>query len=296
MSGNTVPDIILERYRLGELPPGEMAALRARAATEGGLRARLDALERSDSAILESLPAAAMAQAIDSRAGRERAAKRAGALAAGRGTLAAKAGSAPARPIPARPWFRRPVFAAPAGLALACSLLLILRMPPDPGNLAVTEDPEAYAVRLKGSDAGLAIFRKSRGAAELLPPHSLARSGDTLQVFYHSRGTAYGLVFSVDGSGSLTLHLPETGSTASALQAGDLLPLPHAYRLDRAPGLERFFLITASEPFPIGALLDRARASFAVHHAVPDSLEGLEAGFRQYPYTLRKPGRGGRTR
>jgi hypothetical protein len=278
MSGKEVPDIILERFRLGELPPDLMEALRARAAAEPGLRARIGSLEGSDASILEAHPAGTVAAAVEARA----------AAAARRS--AASAGPARAGRDAARPWYLRPAFAAPAGLALACCLLLTLRRAPDPGNLPVTEDPEAYAVRLKGSEAGLAIFRKSRGAAELLPPHSLARSGDTLQVFYHSRRPAYGVVFSVDGSGSLTLHLPETGNAASALQAGDLLPLPHAYRLDRAPRLERFFLVTAPEPFAIDALLARARASFAVHHAVPDSLEGLEQGFRQYPYTLRKPG------
>jgi hypothetical protein len=284
MSGNAVPEILLERFRLGELPPEQMAALRARAATEPALRARIEALEGSDAAILRAYPAEGMARALDSRARSLEAKSRPGAQ-----RTASRIGPAAAKPVPARPWFRRPVLAAPAGLALACALLLILRPVPDPGNLPVTEDPDAYAIRLKGAEAGLAIFRKSRGAAELLPPHALARSGDTLQVFYHSRSPAYGVVFSVDGSGSLTLHLPETGNAASVLQAGDLLPLPHAYRLDRAPRLERFFLVTAPKPFVIDALLARARASFAVHHAVPDSLEGLEEGFRQYPYTLRKP-------
>ena len=328
MNGKAVPDIILERYRLGELPSGEMAALRARVALEAGLRARIEALERSDSAILASHPAGEMARAIDSRvgprvgpaslpnlpasrSGQARAARRTRSAAVVPGSAAAVPrsaatvpGSASARPWPRprpeRPWYRRPAFAVPAGgLILACCLLMTSRPAPDQGNIPVTEAEgreasEAYAVRLKGAEAGLAVFRKSRGGAELLAPHSLAKSGDTLQLFYHSRGPAYGLIFSVDGSGSLTLHLPETGNAASALQAGAWLPLPHAYRLDRAPRLERFFLITAPQPFAIDALLDRARASFAVHHSVPDSLEGLEVGYRQYPYTLRKPGRDGR--
>jgi hypothetical protein len=177
-------------------------------------------------------------------------------------------------------------------LALACLVLLAVRRP-DPGNAAVTEGAEAYAVRLKGAEAGLAIFRKARGGAELLPPHSLAKPGDTLQVFYHCRGPAYGAIFSVDGSGAVTLHFPEEGGTAASLQAGDLLPLPHAYRLDRAPRLERFFLVTAPKPFAVENVLERARATFAARREVPDSLEGLDAGFRQYPYTLRKPGKAG---
>jgi hypothetical protein len=98
------------------------------------------------------------------------------------------------------------------------------------------------------------------------------------------------MVFSVDGSGAVTLHLPESAGQAAALQAGDMLPLPHAYRLDKAPKLERFFLVTSPAAFECESMLARARAHFAVRHAVPDSLEGLDAGFRQYPYTLRKAG------
>jgi hypothetical protein len=303
MNGRPLPDVILERYRLGELPPRERDAVRARLEGDPALRAAAEALERSDAAILSAQGPAAMARAIEARAERLRSDRRAAlsgrphsadprADFGGRPDLAGS-GSRSAGRTP-RPWFFRPFLAAPAGLALACALLLTVRHAGDSGNAPVTEAPEAYAVRLKGSEAGLAIFRKARGGAELLPPHALAKPGDTLQVFYHSRGPAYGVIFSVDGSGAVTLHLPEAGSAAAALQAGDLLPLPHAYRLDRAPKLERFFLITAPGPFAIDGLLARARASFAVHRAVPDSLEGLAAGMRQYPYTLRKPGRGGR--
>lgn len=271
MSPRPMPEILLERYRLGELPAAAMADVRARCEADPDLRARLEALDRSDAAILAAHPPAAMAR---------------------RSPRPGLSGRRPAWPVLGR----KTLWAAPAGLALACGLLLAVRHLPDPGNTQVTESPEAYEVRLKGSEAGLAIFRKAKGGAELLPPHSLAKPGDTLQVFYHSRGPAYGVIFSVDGTGAVTLHLPEDGGSATALQAGDLLPLPHAYRLDRAPRLERFFLITAPRPFPVDGFLERARAAFAVRHEVPDSLSGLEEGFRQYPYTLRKPGKGGGTK
>lgn len=289
MNPRPEPEILLERYRLGELPPAAMAELRARCAAVPELRARLEALDRSDAAILEAYPPPAMARTLASR----------GALAS-RDALASKAAPAPRGPRPrrsaplsGRPGFGRKIlWAAPAGLALACGLLLAVRVTPPPGNLPVTESAEAYEVRLKGEPAGLAIFRKTRNGAELLPPHALAKAGDTLQVFYHSRGPAFGVIFSVDGSGAVTLHLPEEGGAAASLQTGDLLPLPHAYRLDRAPRLERFFLITAPRAFAVEPMLERARAAFAVRHEVPDSLPGLEEGFRQFPYTLRKPAGG----
>ena len=270
-----VPDLVLERYLLGELPREQMEALERRCAAEPALAARVEELRADNGRILAAHTPAEMAARIDARM-RNASAPR----------------SQPARPRAVReraPWFRRPVFAVPAGLALACGLLLTVR--PDGGEtLPDTETPQAYETRLKGSEAGLAIFRKNRGITELLPPQSLAKPGDTLQVFYHSRKAVFGMVFSVDGSGAVTLHLPESAGQSAALQAGDMLPLPHAYRLDKAPKLERFFLVTSPAAFECESMLARARAFFALRHAVPDSLEGLDAGFRQYPYTLRKAG------
>jgi len=287
MSPKPMAELLLERYRLGELPAAAMAGLRARCEADPDLRARLEALDHSDAAILAAHPPASMV--------RDLLAKRETGAGMRPSRQTGLPGGLPGRPgKPRRD--RKAFWAAPAGLAFACAILLAVRHLPDPGNTQVTESPEAYAIRLKGAEAGLAIFRKANGGAELLPPHALAKTGDTLQVFYHSRGPAFGVIFSVDGAGSVTLHLPEEGGSATALQTGDLLPLPHAYRLDRAPRLERFFLITAPRPFPLDGLLERARAAFAVRREVPDSLPGLEEGFRQYPYTLRKPGKGGGTK
>lgn len=277
MSGSyPVPDLVLERYLLGELPGEQMEALRRRCEAEPDLESRLAALRAGDMRIHMAYAPADMAARIE---------------------VKRRSAQAP-RPAPSRarivnghaPWFRRPVFAVPAGLALACGLLLTVR--PDGGGAGMSDAETAQEIgtRLKGSEAGLAIFRKTRSGSELLPPHATAKSGDTLQVFYHKRTPGYGMVFSVDGSGAVTLHLPETAGQAAALPAGEMLPLPHAYRLDKAPKLERFFLITSPTLFDCEGMLARARASFAVRKSVPDSLEGLESGFRQYSYTLRKAG------
>ena len=145
-------------------------------------------------------------------------------------------------------------------------------------------------IRLKGLEAGLAIYRKTRsGKPELLLPRSAARAGDTLQLFYQAYRELHGVIFSVDGGGALTLHLPEASGPAARLEKGGLRPLPHAYLLDRAPSLERFYLVTSSSPFAVDSLLALARPSLA--GGPPDSLAGLPEGFRQYSYTLLKPER-----
>jgi hypothetical protein len=158
----------------------------------------------------------------------------------------------------------------------------------DMGNSDVTETATEPGIRLKGLEAGLAIYRKSPSGPELLPPRSLARPGDTLQIFYQSFQDLHGMIFSVDGRGSVTLHLPEEDGPGVRLVKGGLHPLPHAYLLDKAPKLERFYLVTSPRPFAADSLLAALRPSLLPNRPLPDTLEGLPAGFRQYAYTLLK--------
>ena len=59
-----VPDLVLERYRLGELPPAEAEALERRLAVEPELAARLEALDRSDEETRRRYPPAWLAEQI----------------------------------------------------------------------------------------------------------------------------------------------------------------------------------------------------------------------------------------
>lgn len=195
---------------------------------------------------------------------------------------------------------RRLRFAAPVFALLICGVFLLARVghegaagTPGDGNTHVSQadaagDARLGEVRLKGAESGLAIFRKSGAGSELLPPRSAARPGDTLQVFYHSRRAVYGIVFSVDGSGAVTLHYPEAEGPSPALQIGDMLPLPHSFRLDKAPRFERFYLVTAPRPFGSEGLLSRLRGRLPAEASPADTLTGLDGDFRQYPYTIFK--------
>jgi hypothetical protein len=304
-------DALLERYLLGELDAERSERLRRLAASDAGLRARLADIGASDAAILERYPAEAMSLAIRSRSA-ARAARNASDTPAPDAPAPAVARHSPVR-IPAdrigarsRP-SRLAAALAPARLRLAapvfalliCGVFLLARpgrqnhdgaagAPDGAGNPSVSQaDPESD-VRLKGAESGLAIFRKTGSGSELLPPRSAARAGDTLQVFYHSRRAVYGIVFSVDGAGSVTLHYPEAAGPSPALRIGEMLPLPHAFRLDKAPRFERFYLVTAPRPFASEDLISRLRGSLPADASPADTLPGLEADFRQYPYTLFK--------
>lgn len=67
-----LPDLFLERYRLGELSVEDMRRVEARLETDAPLRARLDALRTSDADLLKAHPPEALANTLQSRLRRER--------------------------------------------------------------------------------------------------------------------------------------------------------------------------------------------------------------------------------
>jgi hypothetical protein len=103
----------------------------------------------------------------------------------------------------------------------------------------------------------------------------------------------YGLLLSIDGSGRVTQHLPEEGASASApLTSLREIRLPSAYELDDAPAFERFVLITAPQPFAIGAVLDAART--LANRGGPARTEplALDTAFHQTSVLLNKSSEG----
>ena len=117
--------------------------------------------------------------------------------------------------------------------------------------------------RLKGARPHLVVHRQTAGGAETLGAGDPARAGDVLQVGYVAApprgGATYGVILSIDGRGTVTLHHPSGEGPASRLEGEGERLLGHAYRLDDAPGYERFFLVTSPRPFRVSAALEAAR-------------------------------------
>lgn len=216
-SGQDVPDWLLERYRLGELPAAEQRQVEdALAGPE--LAVRLAALDRSSESILREHPAAAMAEAV----------RRAAAKEPSRGRRA-----------------RVLVPLAAVALAAAAAAGLVIGRTPAPGG------PEPDVTRVKGITPYLLLYRKALPEAERLAPAALVRQHDVVQVAYQAGTRRYGVIVSVDGRGVVTRHLPANGGEAVPLTAGTAVPLPQSYELDDAPGFERFVLVAADQPFPV---------------------------------------------
>jgi hypothetical protein len=257
-----IPDWQLERYRLGELPADQAASVSRALAADAGARERLESIGADDARLLAAHPPRVVAAAIRARVELER------------------AGDA-RRP---RRSFARALVPWVSAAAVAVGLSVLLPARPD-GTLG-------RETRLKGLEPNLLVFRRAATGAEPLAPAQTARADEVVQIAYQAAGRRYGVVVSIDGRGRVTRHLPRAGDRAAALQAGAPVPLPEAYRLDDAPGFERFFLVTADVPFSVG-LVVRATEQLYGGDADPThtgSRLDLPAGFAQFRFELRKEG------
>ena len=265
-----VPDLVLERYRLGELPPAEAEALERRLAVEPELAARLEALDRSDEETRRRYPPAWLAEQIRQRRKPEPSAR------------------------PTRPWLVR--WPVPAALAVAATLALVLAprllgppsLEPAPGARPAPSAPGVGSGdRIKGLKPALVLFRKTDSGSETLADGAVARAGDVVRVGYRAAGRTHGVILSVDGRGVVTLHLPIRGGEAAPLRSGDAVLLDGAYELDDAPRFERFYLVTADEAFAVEPVVEAARR--AAGAPARDEL-ALTAPLEQTSFLLRKGG------
>jgi hypothetical protein len=254
-----VPDLILERYRLGEMTRDETAAFESRLSGDDELRQRLQALETSDDEIQRDYPPTVMAAHVKRR-------------------LATRTADAP--PMAQARFFglRWTAVAALAGVLL----LVVLVGPPlvGPG--------EDSADRIKGLEPTLVLFRKVAEGSEPLQDGALARTGDLIRIGYRAAGRTWGLILSVDGRGVVTVHLPREGTRAVRLSTQSQVLLDFAYELDDAPRWERFYFVTGSAPFDAAPVIDAAKRAAMSGGAGPPPVLPLAKGVTQSSVLLIK--------
>jgi len=110
--------------------------------------------------------------------------------------------------------------------------------------------------RIKGLKAGLEIWRKTGESTEKLSNNSEAKAGDLLQMRYTAEKKCYGVILSMDGNGTMTIHLSGDSGKAAELEAGKIVSLKNAYELDNAPKFETFYLITDSTRFSLAPVAE----------------------------------------
>jgi hypothetical protein len=254
-----VPDLILERYLLGEMTRDEAAAFERRLAGDDELRQRLQALETSDVEIRRDYPPAVLAAQVRRRL---------------------EARTVDATPIAHARFFglRWTAVAALAGVLL----LVVLVGPPLVGPGEDSGD------RIKGLEPTLVLFRKVAQGSEPLQDGAFARAGDLIRIGYRAAGRTWGLILSVDGRGVVTLHLPRAGTTAARLSAESRVLLDFAYELDDAPRWERFYFVTGSVPFDAAPVIDAAKRAAMSGGAAPPAVLPLAKDVKQSSVLLIK--------
>jgi len=130
--------------------------------------------------------------------------------------------------------------------------------------------PSSYDDRLKGSSVErlkpeLSVYLKgnSAGAETKLRDQAGIRTGNTVQLAYkvqgEDSGERYGVIFSIDGRSSVTLHYPYTAGQSTRLVSGKAVPLEEAYTLDDAPDYEIFFFVVGDKPLKTEDVLNTAK-------------------------------------
>ncbi|MBL8785813.1 MAG: hypothetical protein JNJ59_12980 [Deltaproteobacteria bacterium] len=228
-----VPEILVERLRLGELPPEVAARVRARLEARGEL-GRVQALAADDAAILARHPSLP------------------------RHVLARVAG-APGRRAGAVRW-------VPLLAVVAATMVLALRVPIEAGvprSSSSAGDPTErtdLTDRVKG-DPALFVWRERAGASPVrVRDGDRAEAGDRLRLVFERGDFAAAALYSIDGRGTVTEHLAPG-------VAAPRVTLPSSFVLDDAPDFERFLLVLAREPFgdpelrALGSALEALAAS-----------------------------------
>ena len=107
-------------------------------------------------------------------------------------------------------------------------------------------------LRIKGLSARMEVWKKTGDSAVQMENLGEAREGDEIQLRYAVAEKCFGLLFSMDGNGTITMHMGHE-NRAVELEPGKMTTLPFAYKLDNAPKFEKFFFLTSKSEFELDA-------------------------------------------
>ena len=256
-SVNKISDFKLERYLLGELSEKEMRELQERELSDEIFAARVAEMRLQGKRFLAENPFADLEERIEA--------------AEAAGNSAEKAGQNIL-------WLK-----VAAALVIALGIFSVVVLNRDvatyDNNAASMEVAMADVddgTRIKGMQASLEVWKKTGDSAVQMVNLGDAHEGDEIQLRYRVPQKCFGMLFSMDGNGTITMHMGE-GNKAIELEPGKMTTLPFAYKLDNAPKFEKFFLLTSQNAFEIDG------------NDIDKSLK--QTGVENVSFTLRKVGK-----
>lgn len=227
-SVNKISDFKLERYLLGELPQNEMKALQKREAEDEIFAARVREMREQGKRFVAENPFEALEAKMDA------------------------ADEAADGNVISGLWLK---VAAALVIALGVFSMVVLNRNVETysGESATMEVAMANVddgTRIKGMSASLEVWKKTGDSAVQMVNLGDASEGDEIQLRYRVPQKCFGMLFSMDGNGTVTMHMGD-GNNAIELEPGKMTTLPFAYKLDNAPKFEKFFLLTSQNSFAI---------------------------------------------
>jgi hypothetical protein len=230
MKNKSIPDLYLEQILLDELPESKKKQLNMQDLDEV-----VESLRESDREILLKYSPEDMAGKLQAR-------------------LSGESEDANVSQGPSS-WFNRQragILIAAAAVAIIAGMSpFLFRQDPDLNPLV----PDYSTTRIKGLEPSIVLYRKVSGSVEQLGNNAKASENDLLQIKYNAGGKLFGVIFSIDGRGVVTLHYPADKSGSLVLTRDGEVALDFSYQLDDAPRFERFFFITSDRTFNIDTVL-----------------------------------------
>ena len=227
-SVNKISDFKLERYLLGELPEKEMRDFQERELSDEIFAARVREMREQGKRFVAENPFEALEAKMDA------------------------ADEAADGNVISGLWLK---VAAALVIALGVFSMVVLNRNVETysGESATMEVAMANVddgTRIKGMSASLEVWKKTGDSAVQMVNLGDASEGDEIQLRYRVPQKCFGMLFSMDGNGTVTMHMGD-GNSAIELEPGKMTTLPFAYKLDNAPKFEKFFLLTSQNSFAI---------------------------------------------
>lgn len=227
-SVNKISDFKLERYLLGELPEKEMRDFQERELSDEIFAARVREMREQGKRFVAENPFEALEAKMDA------------------------ADEAADDNVISGLWLK---VAAALVIALGVFSMVVLNRNVETysGESATMEVAMANVddgTRIKGMSASLEVWKKTGDSAVQMVNLGDASEGDEIQLRYRVPQKCFGMLFSMDGNGTVTMHMGD-GNNAIELEPGKMTTLPFAYKLDNAPKFEKFFLLTSQNSFAI---------------------------------------------
>ncbi len=263
MQTNNIPDIFYEKLILDELPPRRREEL-LKAENTGK---KITRLKESNAVILGKYPPEIISRSIIIRLKEERKSNKLHILSS---------------------FFYSRKFFLVITAVFVLSFIGIIQLKYAGVPVKNPVKPGIETTRIKGLSPYIKIYKETKTGSVLLKNNSPVKKNDILQLSYNSAGYKYGIIFSIDGNRTVSLHFPGAATSPPLLKKGMEVPLPYAYKLDDAPYFERFFLVTSNTGINVGKFLKFVKKLPLSRVSDKDFILNIPGGFRQSSILLKK--------